>query len=147
METLRLPPRIKILEALGAIADNRVKIVSDREAIVVSSEGDRSYKVYIDLEERAAYSDDNGTRFRGYVGYPIVAVLMIKGALPFDAKIAEALKGVKWRQLNEKYKSYAIVEDLLLRELKTRSIDPEYVKKYISNTMSALARLGLRRKT
>lgn len=147
MEMLRLPPRIKILEALGAIADNRVKIVSDREAIVVSSEGDRSYKVYIDLEERAAYSDDNGTKFRGYVGYPIVAVLMIKGVLPFDAKIAEALKGIKWRQLNEKYKSYAIVEDLLLKELKTRSIDPEYVKKYISNTMSALARLGLRRKT
>jgi hypothetical protein len=147
LEMLRLPPRIKILEALGAIADNRVKIVSDREAIVVSSEGDRSYKVYIDLEEKAAYSDDNGTKFRGYVGYPIVAVLMIKGVLPFDSKIAEALKGVKWRQLNEKYKSYAIVEDLLLRELKTRSIDPEYVKNYVSSTMSALARLGLRRKT
>ncbi len=146
MERLRLPPRIKILEALGAIADNRVKIISEHEAVVVSSEGDRSYRVYIDLEGKEAYSDDNGTRFRGYVGYPIVAFLMIKGLVPFDGRIAESLRGVKWRQLNERYKSYSAVEDLLLRELESRSIDAEHVKKYISEAMSALARLGLRRK-
>ncbi len=147
MEKLRLPPRIKILEALGAIADNRVKILSESEAIVVSSEGDRSYRVYIDLEKRVAESDDNGTRFRGYIGYPIVAFLMLKGLVPFEERISDALRGVKWRQLNERYKSYAVVEDLLLKELESKSIDPESVRKYISLAMSALAKLGLRRKS
>ena len=81
MRTLKLPPRIKVLEALGAIADGRVR-PGEREAEVRSSEGDKVYKVCVDLERRRAYSTDNGPKFRGYVGYPIIAVLMLKGVLP-----------------------------------------------------------------
>jgi len=145
LEILRMPPRIKILEALGAIADGRVRVVSDREAIVVSSEGDRSYRVYVDLEKRVAYSDDNGTRYRGYVGYPIAAFLMLRGVLPFRRDLAEALRGIRWRQLNEKYKSYSAVEEVIFRELRSRSIDPEEVIKYMEEVMRSLSSLGLRR--
>lgn len=140
-----MPPRIKILEALGAIADGRVRVVSDKEAIVVSSEGDRSYRVHVDLERRVAYSDDNGTRYRGYVGYPIAAFLMLRGVLPFRRDLAEALKGVRWRQLNERYKSYSAVEEVIFKELKSKSIDPEEVIKYIDEVMRSLSSLGLRK--
>jgi hypothetical protein len=57
---MRLPPRIKILEALSAIADGRIKLLSEKDAEVVSSDGARTYRVYVDLGRRAAYSDDTG---------------------------------------------------------------------------------------
>ncbi len=145
MQPLRPPPRVKVLEALGAIADGRVEILSDREAIVVSSEGDRRYRVFVDLESRVADSSDNGTVYRGYVGYPIVAFLMLKGALPFRKDLAEALKGVRWRQLNERYKSYSAVEELIYRELRARAIDPEEVRRYVEDVLRAVEALKLRR--
>ncbi|WP_243666379.1 hypothetical protein [Vulcanisaeta sp. JCM 16159] len=38
---LRMPPRIKVLEALGALADGRVEVINDKEAVVKSSDGTR----------------------------------------------------------------------------------------------------------
>lgn len=120
---LRQPPRIKVLEALGAIADGRVELKSDPssrtyEATVRSSEGDRTYHVKVVVGDKffKAYSDDNGTKLRGYVGYPIISVLMLAGVLSRDPEVEQALKGVDWRKLNETYKKYAVVEDLVLKE-------------------------------
>ena len=113
-----MPPRIKVLEALGAIADGRVKVLGHGRAEVISSEGDRVYKVYVDVEKGLAYSDDNGTRLRGYVGYPIIALLMKMGVLTYDERLAEALKGIPWRRLNETYKRYSIVERIVKSMLK-----------------------------
>ncbi|MEM4970654.1 MAG: hypothetical protein QXE01_05320 [Sulfolobales archaeon] len=145
MQPLKIPPRIKVLEALGAIADGRIKITSDKEAIVISSEGDRSYRVYVDLDRRIADSSDNGTTYRGYIGYPIIAFLMLRGAIPFRSDIAEALKGVRWKYLNEKYKSYSAVESIIYRDLKAKSIDINEVNKYVEDVIKALSSLGLRR--
>ena len=117
---LREPPRIKVLEAAGAIADGRVRIEAEGQgyvrATVVSSEGDRTYRVVVreGQGEIRVYSDDNGTKLRGYVGYPIISVLMLRGLLPRDEKVEQALKGVDWRRLNETYKKYSVVEDIVL---------------------------------
>lgn len=78
MKLLARPPRIKVLEAAGCIGDNRVKIVDSSRAVVSSSTGERKYRVIL-LEEGQgvfrAYSDDNGTVYKGYVGYPIIAFM------------------------------------------------------------------------
>ncbi|AEM39473.1 hypothetical protein Pyrfu_1616 [Pyrolobus fumarii 1A] len=147
MPTLRLPPRIKVLEALGAIADGRVECVNDKcvFARVASSEGDRVYRVYVDVEKGVAYSDDNGTRLRGYVGYPLIAVLMLQGVLPFDERLSEALKGVPWRRLNEKYKRYAIVEDVVKRIASERGVKPEEIERFLHRVMEKLRSLRLKR--
>ena len=142
---MRQPPRIKVLEALGAIADGRVKLLDDRRAEVVSSTGERKYEVCVNLEERRAYSTDNGTKFRGYVGYPIIAVLMLKGALPYDEELAEALKGIPWKHLNEKYKKYAKVMELIFEELEKKGIPRERVEKFIDEVMEKLKELHLRK--
>ncbi|MEM4474885.1 MAG: hypothetical protein QW405_00545, partial [Fervidicoccaceae archaeon] len=71
--TLAPPPPIKVLEALSAIADGRVKIIDEKRARVSSSDGTRIYEIYLDLEQGLAYSTDNGTLLRGYVGYPLIA--------------------------------------------------------------------------
>jgi len=140
----KTPPKIKVLEALGAIADGRVR-VSGSEAEVTSSEGDKLYRVCVDLEKGIANSTDNGTKYRGYVGYPIIAVLMLKGALPYDEKIAQALKGIPWKKLNEKYKKYAKVMELIFEELSRKGIEREHVEKFIDKVIEELRRLHLKK--
>ncbi len=145
LQPLRLPPRVKVLEALGAIADGRVKLVGGGWARVVSSEGDRVYTVYVDPERRVAYSDDNGTKLRGYVGYPVLAVLMMTGVVTYDGRVAEALKGIPWRRLNESMRSYRRVEEHVKRIASQRGVDPSVIDALVSKVMRELARLGLRK--
>jgi len=141
---MRLPPRIKILEALSAIADGRIKLLGEKDAEVVSSDGARTYRVYVDLGRRAAYSDDNGTVYRGYVGYPIISFLMARGVLPVDERLGQALKGIPWRKLNEQYKRYDAVMELVKAQLKDRGIPGDEVERYIDAVMERLKGLGLR---
>ena len=144
MKFLRAPPRIKVLEALGAIADERVKLLSDRKARVVSSDGSREYSVYVDLDRGVAYSSDNGTKYRGYVGYPIIAFLMLRGVLPYDPDIAKAMKGVPWRMLNERYKRYSIVESIVKERARKMGVDPSYIDGFVEKVLGELKKLRLR---
>jgi len=143
VQLLAKPPRIKVLEALGAIADGRVRRVSDKEFEVVSSEGDRVYKVVI--EGAKVDSTDNGTVYRGYVGYPIIAALMILGQLPYDERIAEALKGIDWRKLNEEMKAYWKVERLVLTLAERRGVKREEIEKLVNEVLDRLEELHLYR--
>ena len=144
MNVLRAPPRVKFLEALGALADGRVE-ARGNEAVVRASVGDRVYRVFVDVERGVVYSDDNGTVYRDYVGYPIIALLISKGLLPYDGELAEALKGVRWRELNERYKSYRRVEEEVKRIVGKRGVEPGRVDRYIKEASEALARLRLRK--
>ncbi len=143
---LRRPPRIKVLEALSAIADGRVK-VNGNKAIVTSSDGSRQYQVCVDLAKGIANSTDNGTKYRNYIGYPIIALLMLKGVLKFDPKLAEALKGIPWRELNEKYKKYSKVMEIIFDELEKKGIKREDVESFINEVMGEIAKLKLRKGT
>ncbi len=111
---LRAPPSIKVLEAMGAIADGRVKL-RDSGAEVTSSDGSRRYVVVWDGTRNAASSDDSGTVHRGYVGYPIIALLMLQGVLPYDPRLAKKLAGVPWKRLNERYGDYGRTMDHVLK--------------------------------
>ncbi|MEM2376180.1 MAG: hypothetical protein QXZ10_01000 [Sulfolobales archaeon] len=140
---LKLPPRVKLLEALGCVADGRVKILSDSEAEVVSSIGDRVYRVRVDLKTRKVSSNDNGTLYRNYVGYPIISFLMIKGLLPYDDEVANALKGINWRRINEEFKNYSLVEKYVKEVLKSKGIEEGYADKIIDEVLSKLKSLSL----
>ncbi len=134
---LKLPPRIKVLEALGAVADGRITKVDDHY-VVTSSEGDRKYTVKIENEK--VFSDDNGTKFRNYIGYPIIAVLMLEGKLPFDKRISEALKGIDWKKLNETYKNYSIVEKIVKDKAKEKGINESEIDNIIESVLNELRR-------
>ncbi|MDK6028255.1 hypothetical protein QPL79_02605 [Ignisphaera sp. 4213-co] len=142
-EKLKSPPRIKVLEALGCIADKRIKEVSNNKAIVVSSDGSRKYCVYVDIEKRIVYSDDNGTKYRRYVGYPIIAFLMIKGYLRYNEDIAKALAGIPWKVLNEKYKNYQIVENIVKEKAKQNGVSPETLDSFVDDVLKQLIKLSL----
>ena len=144
MQPLKMPPRIKVLEAVGSLADGRVKLLDEKKAQVTSSLGDKTYTVAVDIEKRLAYSDDNGTRYRGYVGYPIIAVLMKKGVLSYNERIAEALKGIKWKTLNERYKKYWLVEKIVKNIARRRGVEPGEIDEYVEQVLSQLNQLELR---
>jgi hypothetical protein len=139
-----MPPKIKVLEAAGAIADGRITFTDERNAVVVSSDGSRRYSVYVDLTRKEACSTDNGTVHRGYVGYPIIAVLMLKGALPYDSRIGDALKGVPWKALNERYKKYAIVENEVKKIVAERGVLPEELERFKNSVYKELRRFKLK---
>ena len=116
MDNLAPPPRIKFLEAISAVAGGRIKAHSDERFKVVSSDDTRVYTVWVRQVGDDVWqvcSTDNGTVHRRYVGYPIIAALIMKGALPYDEELARSLAKVPWRILNEKYKRYYVVEKVV----------------------------------
>ncbi|MCE4619851.1 MAG: hypothetical protein F7C33_02385 [Desulfurococcales archaeon] len=143
---LRRPPRIKYLEAAGALADGRVRVLEESpegvlRARITSSTGERVYHVALVIEDGSvrAYSNDNGTRLRGYVGYPILALLMLAGKLPRDPAVEEALKGIPWKKLNEKYKKYDLVIEEVKRITESRGVAGERLEEFMRRASRSLS--------
>ena len=142
MKPLNKPPRIKILEAVGAIGDNRIRVLSDTEATVKSSTGEREYRVVlvkVSEGEYRAYSNDNGTLYRGYIGYPIISFMIIKGILPVDNEVMRAFTGIPWKELNEKYQKYSVVESIVLSRAERLGVPRSVVDEYVTVVMKKLS--------
>lgn len=97
----KLPPLQKVYEAWSALADGRVE-VGEQVAFVTSSNGTKRYTVTWDGDTYA--SNDSASYWQGYAGYPVLAVMMKEGRLPYDRELAEKLSGVDWNALNKKHK-------------------------------------------
>ena len=101
----KLPPKAKIYEALTAVADGRVKLTGAETAEVLSSDRTKTYIVEWSADLRQITSNDNASYWQGYIGYPIIAVLMLLGRLDFDKGVAQQLSGIAWKQLNRKFRN------------------------------------------
>ncbi len=104
MASWKLPPRAKVFEAFTAVADGRVRLAGPSSATVVSSGGDKTYDVEWSDDGRTVFANDNASYWQGYLGYPIVAVLLARGELLADGDAVAALAGVAWHELNQRYK-------------------------------------------
>ena len=142
MEIWKLPPRIKVLEALGAIADGRVDIKNNK---VISSARDREYTIEYDKEKNAILSNDNGSIYRGYLGYPAIAYLMLIGELPFDEKISQALKGIPWRRINRFFKNYEKVEKYIKEKVEARGYNWEDIIKFADRVLEEIKKKKFKR--
>jgi hypothetical protein len=98
------PPIIKIYEALGSVADGRLKI-SGNSAKVYSSSGNKYYDVVYDPGLAAIAVNDNASFYKGYLGYPAVAYLLTAGVLTYQPHAAELLKGIAWKDINVRFKN------------------------------------------
>ena len=98
------PPVIKIYEALGSVADNRLE-VSGNAAKVYSSSGNKFYEIAYDAAKNAIMANDNGSYWKGYLGYPAIAFLLKAGLLNFRPDMANLLRGIKWKDVNQKFKN------------------------------------------
>lgn len=104
MTTWKLPPIIKIYEALGAIADDRIKIEGNI-AKVYSSSGNKYYTVTYDPSSNAIMCNDNGSFWQGYLGYPAIAYLLKTGVIPYKQESADILRDIKWKDINQDFKN------------------------------------------
>lgn len=136
---MKMPPIEKVYEAWTALADGRVTDLGCGRYTVASSDGTRSYTVVYDPETDTFASDDSATFWRGYPGYPVLAVMMLTGMLPYSHKEAALWGGVNWNRLNAAHKrDYAAAVTQIGKE---RGIDAEESRAEAIRVMDRLARL------
>lgn len=140
----KMPPIEKIPEAYSAIADERIEF-DGNSAKVFSS--DRASVYHVTWDDADSYaSDDNGSKWQNYSGYPIIAVLMLQGKLPLNREIAALFRGVDWKALNKKHKNHyaEALEEFLSSFSPERKIA---VQEDMKKVYAALEALQLKRKS
>ncbi len=138
-----MPPKIKIYEALGCLGDKRIKI-NGNEGKVYSSSLKKFYIVKYDPEANAIMANDNASYWQGYLGYPSIAFLMAVGKIKFKKEFTKALKGIKWKDINVKFKNdYLKTEKYIKDILKEKDINIESFNKEIDKIFAQIKSLKL----
>lgn len=139
----KMPPIAKVYEALGAVGDGRVEIVDAARAMVASSDGARRYEVTISADGREVSSNDNASFWQGYLGYPAIAVMIVRGLIGRPAEAISALAGVPWKQLNTRYRNdYDRTLDDALARAAARGFDPAAIRAAAAATLEELRALA-----
>ena len=142
-ETWKMPQPIKIYEALGAIGDGRVRLEDERRAQVESSEGDKTYEVEISADGREISSNDNASYWQGYLGYPAIAVLLMRGLYRPPANVVDALAGIPWKEINRRFNNeYARTLAEVNQIVEASGHDPDAVASEVESIMAALRKLA-----
>lgn len=143
----KLPPREKVYEAFSVIADSRYEMISEGKLVVTSSGREKKYTVTFSENKGVlkANSDDNASKWQGYIGYPIIAMLLIDGRIHFNNKILKFFKGIPWSNLNKIHKNNypEVVEEIL------NKLDPQSaieIRSEVENIYDQIRRLKLNRK-
>ncbi|MGA8568771.1 MAG: hypothetical protein WB580_13350 [Candidatus Binataceae bacterium] len=149
-ELWKIPPPIKVYEAIGAIGDGRVRAIDDSDAPaaweVVSSDGTKKYRVEISADGREINSNDNASYWQGYLGYPAIAVLMARGTLHASAEATRALAGIQWKELNRRFKNdYARTTAEVARIVEELGGNFDAIRAEAASILEPLAALGLER--
>ena len=119
--TKKNPPAEKVYEAFSAVADSRIRMYEDY-ALIDSSDRSKTYEV--SWKDDVYASSDNATYWQGYPGYPVIAVLMKQGKLSCDEAVCMKMKGVPWKQLNDRHKrNYAEAVKEVLENLKQQGAE------------------------
>jgi hypothetical protein len=135
----KLPPRIKVYEALGAIADKRIELIENSKARVKSSSGSKSYDVFYDESNSTISANDNGSYWQGYLGYPAIAYLMLEKKLPFNESLSSKLMNIPWKEINQKHKNdFSKTESYLFK-----LVDQHELEAFASEVLQQIDQLHL----
>lgn len=146
MTRWKLPPAAKVYEAFGAVADGRVHATGPGSAEVRSSGRDRAYTVEWSADLGTVTANDNASYWQGYLGYPIVAVLLTLGVLRADERVVGQLAGIRWHELNARFKrDYDAAVDSVLTALARQGADRARIEVEVAGVMAQLATLELER--
>jgi hypothetical protein len=137
----KMPPPIKVYEAFGAIADGRVKLISDRQATVASSDESKTYTVIVADEGREISSNDNASYWQGYLGYPPIAVLIARGFISVPNETMTPLASIQWKDINRRLKDYAKAMAEADRHVVAGGGDPTAIHAEAEKVIEALRQL------
>lgn len=139
----KLPPKNKVFEALGCLADGRIEI-NDNSAKVWSSDRSKSYIVKYDKKSNSIIANDNGSYWQGYLGYPSIAFLVLRGVIKYDESVADAFKGIKWKKLNTQFKNdYNKTNEYALNLAKERGYDKAEIEGEIDKIYKQIEKLKI----
>lgn len=139
----RIPPDIKVYEAFGCLADGRLR-EEKGEIRVYSSSGNKFYIVLYDAKQNAIMTNDNGTYWKGYMGYPAIAFLMSIGKIQFQEKHSVALKDIPWKDVNTKNKNdFEKTKKDVHKIVVKRGFDLNEFKSDVKNIMQQIVDLGM----
>jgi hypothetical protein len=118
LKPYKTPPVMKVYEALGTLADGRIRVIGN-EAEVDSSRKNKTYKVIYDPILNTIVASDSGTFWQRYVSYPSIALLLEKGVISYDKVVTKELEGFVWKDIADKYKhDYMAMEKDILSKVK-----------------------------
>jgi hypothetical protein len=143
-----VPPLVKAYEALGAVGDDRVRILGNTRAIVTSSSGRKKYEVEVSADGHEISSNDNASYWRGYLGYPAIAVLIERGLYRAPANVTDALAGIPWQEINRRNRNnYAKTLAEVDKLIEENGHDPDAVRSEAEALLDYLTKLKPRRGT
>ena len=137
----KLPPIEKIYEAYTAVVDGRVNM-HDHFAEVTSSDKAKTY--IVTFSDRIYSSNDNGSYWQGYAGYPIIAVLLLQGKLPYSFDVAKHFRHINWKELNSRYKNkYSDAVKEVYQKLLEKGVDTVPIKNEVNKVYDQLKKLDI----
>ncbi|MGH8607937.1 MAG: hypothetical protein ACREX9_11110 [Gammaproteobacteria bacterium] len=146
MPLWKMPPKTKVHEALSAVADGRARITGSCSAEVVSSSGDKTYAIEWTEDMTKISSNDNASYWQGYIGYPVIAVLLALGKITYQQDVARQLVGIAWKDLNKQFKrDYEKAVQYALEGVATKGGDTQAIDQEVQNIYFQLSQLKLER--
>lgn len=149
------PPVIKIYEALGALADQRMEVIKSDwwlfgdisgvvKAKVYSSSREKYYDVEYNESQNAIMTNDNGSYRKWYLGYPAITLLLSLWKLSLRQEYSEVLKWILWKELNTKNnndfdKTITEIDELLVQQW----VNMSDFRSYLSEIESEISQLAL----
>ena len=69
-------------------------------------------------------ANDNGSYWKGYLGYPSIAYLMKIGKINFNKEFSNLLRGIKWKDINQKFKNdFEKTKELIRKDLVLKGVN------------------------
>jgi hypothetical protein len=144
----QLPPKYKIYEALGAVADDRIEIIDPNSEIIearqYSSSRGKFYTILYDPVKNQIMPNDNATWYIGYLGYPAISMLLFLDKINFDASILSYFRDIPFKDINQKYKNDFEQANLeIVDRILTRGLDETKLNTEVDSIYQQLADLKL----
>lgn len=145
MKERKLPPKVKIIEALSAVADERITIedlLSKEWKCNSSSTPWKVYKIIYNEKENQIFSNDSWSVNQWFLWYPSIAFLLKIWKLKYDESILEMVKDTDWIKIKWLvHKDYESSYRLILWNLHMEWFNVDYFisqVEYIYNQISEL---------
>ncbi len=147
MKERKLPPKVKIIEALSVVADERITIedlLSKEWKCISSSTPWKVYKIIYNEKENQISSNDSWSMNQGFLWYPAIAFLLKIWKLKYEEPILEMVKDTDWIKIKWLvHKDYESSYRLILWNLHMQWYNVDYFISQIENIYNKISQLHL----
>ena len=148
MKERKLPPKVKVIEALSAVADERIIIedlLSKEWKCNSSSTPWKSYKILYNEKENTISSNDSLSINQWFLWYPAIAFLIKIWKIKYDERILEMMENINRIDIKEKVrKDYESMFRLVLWNLHMQWFNVDYFISQIENIYNQISELHLK---